>query len=674
MLRTSTLLLLFSLAVTPLAAQQEDPALAELLENFFRDNEGAGESDAQIFLERLDMLRQDPLDLNTASREELSSLQIISDVQVAQLLEYRTKLGALLSIYELQAVPFWETDDIRRLMPFVKVGNGSLDQRAKPLRAGFVQGDNELLLRAGRNVPTRVAEGAEGGPNSWALRYRHTFDGRLRFGFTAESDAGEAVFRKSNPQGFDFYSAHLFLNNTGGRFLKTLAIGDYSARMGQGLLLQTGFSPGKSAESTNSLLRSSRKLGAYSAFGEAFFLRGAGAIVSVTKHIDVQVFGSYRRRDASVDTIDADTDEVRFSSIVLSGLHRTPQEIEKEGVVTESLAGASVTWNHENGQISVNALHLRFDKPFEPTLRPYRLYSFTGKQLTGLSLDYQHRFRNSIFFGETARSDNGGIASLNGVLLAADRRVTFGLVHRYFQPEYQAVYAAPFAEVSGAANERGLYAGIEVRPSKPWKINAYADLWRHPWLRFGIDAPSSGNEYLVRILWQPQRSVQTYLIAQHETKESNAAAPENGLIAVSRNRFRWHIGFKVSNGVELRSRVEYNHVRTEGQSASTGFLAYQEAVVKPRNVPVSGTVRYAIFDTKSFDSRIYTFENDLFSAVSIPGFSGQGSRYYFNLTWRARKNLRVEGRYETTYLNRAITSGTKAGRQTAFKFQVRLGF
>jgi hypothetical protein len=114
---------------------------------------------------------------------------------------------------------------------------------------------------------------------------------------------------------------------------------------------------------------------------------------------------------------------------------------------------------------------------------------------------------------------------------------------------------------------------------------------------------------------------------------------------------------------------------TEGNNArSAGFLAYQEALCKPKGFPVSGAVRYAVFDTENFDTRVFSFENDLFSAVSIPGFAGRGSRYYLNLTWRIQKNWRLEGRVETTYLQRAVTSGTVAGRQTVYKVQMRNSF
>jgi hypothetical protein len=57
-------------------------------------------------------------------------------------------------------------------------------------------------------------------------------------------------------------------------------------------------------------------------------------------------------------------------------------------------------------------------------------------------------------------------------------------------------------KVSGASNEKGLFLGADVRWTRRWQINAYADVWRHPWLRYGVNAPSAGHEYLARVQWQ----------------------------------------------------------------------------------------------------------------------------------------------------------------------------
>ena len=124
--------------------------------------------------------------------------------------------------------------------------------------------------------------------------------------------------------------------------------------------------------------------------------------------------------------------------------------------------------------------------------------------------------------------------------------------------------------------------------------------------------------------------------------------------------------------LDLRTRAEWMRFREDTDlPRSKGFLAYQEAVCKPKGFPVSGAVRFAVFDTDDYDTRVYAFENDVFSAVSIPGFAGRGSRMYVNLMWRINKQWRIEGRGETTYLSKSVTTGTTAGRRTVWKLLVQ---
>lgn len=658
-------------------SQNDDPSSAELLENFFRDNEFASESDAQQFLENLDMWRDRPLDLNRAGREELLALHLLSEMQVEDFLRYRTQFGPLLNEYELQAVPNWDLADIRRITPYVRVSTG-IDTRNQDILKGFTSGDNELLLRWGRPNPPNystfgVSREVEGGPNAVAVRFRHTFDSRLRFGFTAESDPGEAIFNKSNPHGFDFYSAHLFVQNLNDR-VKALALGDYSARFGQGLLLQTGFSPGKSAE-TVSVARGGRKINGYAAFGEAFFFRGAAATIAVNKKVEFTALYSNRRRDGNIRNPGVDDQEFAdqiFTSLQTSGLHRDQNEIADEKALREQVAGLSATYQGRLGQVTANALHIRYDKPWMPDLAAYRRYAFQGKQLNGASLDYHLRWRNFFAFGETARSDNGGMSTINGLLLSAHRNVTLSAVHRALAKDYQSVYAAPFAEVSGASNEQGLFLGADIRWTRRWQINFYADAWRHPWLRFGVSGPSRGREYLARVQWQKGKNFSVYALFSSETKERDSDVAEvSGLAEHRRDRLRLHMVNKINRTLEVRSRIEWSLYKIENQRPAAGYLAFQEAVVKPMGSRVSGVLRYTIFDTRDYDSRIYAFENDLFAAVSIPAFAGRGTRYYLNLQWNITRRLRLEARVEETNVLRSATTTSTAGKERYWKLQAR---
>jgi hypothetical protein len=656
-----------------LKGQQEEQMNQEILENFFRDNEQATESDAQMLIEYLENMRNTPLDLNKISREELYSLHVINQLQIEQFFNYRDQFGPFLNAFELQAIPGLELSDIRRLLVFTKVGGG-MDKRNTSLVKGLWQGDNELLIRYGRQDPYLFNSVTEGSPDALAIRYRHSFDNRIRFGFTAEKDAGEALFKGSNRHGFDFYSGHLFIQNAN-KTVRALALGDFSARFGQGLLLQTGFAPGKSAE-TVSIARGGRKINHYAAFGESFFFRGAATTLALHKNLELTLLYSSRQRDGNVllpDTTDQEFDEIAFSALQTSGLHRTNAEIQDEGSIKENVGGVNVNYVFKNGQIGLNGLYIHYDKPWTPSAAGYRRFVFQGQSLAATSLDYSWRRRNWFFFGETARSDNGAIASTNGVLLSADRHVTLTAVHRALPKDYQSIYANPVAEVTGAANEQGLYLGADIRWVRRWQINVYADVWRHPWLRFGVSSPSTGHEYLARVIWTKSKTFSAYALFQSETKERDSDLETfTGLVPQRRDRFRLHATYKVHSAVELRSRIEWTTFHVPSTDPTYGFIAYQEAVFKPLGFPVSGTFRYASYSTDNFDTRVFAYENDIFSAVSIPAFSGSGSRYYLNLQWRATPWLRFEGRVEQTIQNVVVTSTAFTGKTTFWKILARI--
>ena len=684
-LRATFLTALFCLLLSPtLLAQSDEQAIEELLENFFRDNEEASESDGQTFLENLEAYRDRPLNLNRATAEDLLDMRLLNDIQVANFIQYRAQFGPFLNAYELQAVPGWDLDDIRRMLLFSKISTG-LETRNTLIIRGFAEGENELLLRAGRTVPVNysvfgtdgqgVGSNVEGGPIASGLRYRHNFDNRLRFGLTAENDAGEAFFKKSNPQGFDFYSFHLLAQNLN-RTVRTIALGDFTARFGQGLMLQLGFSANKSSESV-SITRGGYKLRHYGGFGEARFFRGAATTLAFGKHWEVTALYSNRRRDGNVmlpDTLDAEPDDdIAFTSLQTSGLHRTPSEIADENALHEQVGGLSATYLWRDGQVTANGLSIRYDKPWEPQTAAYRLYTFRGQQLDAASVDYNWRRYNWQFFGETARSSNGGMATLNGLLLTPDPHVTLAALHRSLGKDYQSIYGNPFAEATGASNEQGLYLGAEIRYIRRWKINLYADVWRNPWLRFGVSAPSGGREYLAQVHWTKSKTFSAYASWRSEVKERDSNVEGvPGLVEIRKDRMRVHAVYKVSRAVELRSRIELTTAQLADFERTNGFIAYQEAVIKPLGSPVSAALRYALFDTDDFDTRVYTFETDPFTAFSVPAFSGRGSRYYVNLQWRITRWLRLEGRVDQTNWVRAVTSTGYEGKRMGYKVLLRM--
>jgi hypothetical protein len=651
--------------------QTDDPVIGETLESYYRSLEQPLESDARDYVETLEYCRSHPLDLNAAGREDLENLRLFSPILINHFLEYRTALGPLLHACELQAIPGWELPDIRRLLEFASVRTG-IESRQTPLLKGLYLGTNECLLRWNRPFPPPYGTmPVEGGPNGLAFRYRHVFDGRIRYGITAENDPGEAFFKGSNRNGFDFYSAHFFIQNPGHLF-KTIAIGDYTARLGQGLLLQNGFAPGKTAE-TVLIARNGRRINPYSSFGEAYFLRGGATTLSLGKHLELTTLFSNKRRDANLpvaDTSSAFTDYA-FTSVQASGLHRSPGEVSDEKSIREIIGGVNANYINKNGQIGLNGLFIHYDKAWNPSPASYHQFTFRGHQIFGLSADYNWKRHNWYFFGETARSDNGAIASVNGVLVTPDPHVTISALHRYYPAAYQSVYALPFAESSGASNEQGLFLGADIRWIRRWQVNFYADAWRSPWIRFGASGPSRGHEYVARIIWTQSKSFVAYAQWQTKTKEADGS---EGLTENTLARFRIHTNYKANRMVELRSRAEWTVFHAGKGPSARGFAAYQEVIYKPLGLPFHGSFRYMVFGTDDYNTRVFTFEDDVSGSVSLPAFSGKGSRYYFNLNWRINKWMRLEARFEQTRQVAVVSGSDAIGNSSVWKIQARMAF
>jgi hypothetical protein len=639
----------------------ESADFQDLIEEFVLGNEDEN-FDFNTLLEDIEHYRRRPLDLNKASAEQLREIKLLSDIQINRLLEYRSYAGDLLAIFELQAIPGFDLATIRRILPFVRVGGDAFQSRTD-LWSMFTESKQELYLRAGRILESQrgfePSTGTStnrflGDPYNLFMRYRHVYENKLSLGFTAQKDPGEEFFRGSNPYGFDFYSAHFFLRDFNSK-LKSLAIGDFAVSFGQGLLIHSGFGARKSAFVMN-IKRGARTLRPYTSIDENNFMRGAGITYALKRELELTAFVSYKRRDANIqtDTLeDIDENLSFFTSILASGLHRTPNEIANRGALGHFTAGTSLIYDVGKFRLGWNTLYDRFDQPFERNRQPYNQFLFSGRELLNTSLDYTYIYRNFHFFGETAVSNNGAVATLNGIMAGVDRKMDIAILQRYFPRDYHAIIPNVFAETTLANNEQGIYLGMEIKPDKYWRLSAYVDLWQHPWMRFQVDAPSNGQEYFARLTYTLKRRSEIYIQYRVKTRERNDGSEEaiknRLLFAHTREQFRLNINNKVSKSLELRTRLETSLYQIADGTPTRGFMVLQDIIYKPIGFPMSFTTRFSVFDVEDFNSRIYAFENDLIYSFSIPAFFNQGMRYYLMLRYRGFKKVSIEARFAQTY-------------------------
>ena len=217
---------------------QEIPANTEQqLENLTDADQTETEDDSYVV--QLQYFKKHPLNLNEAGADELRELFFLTDLQIESLISYRDLLGKFISIYELQAIPAWDIGTIKKVLPFVALDHPL--STMEDLRERFAGGDHGLLLRFAQELEKskgydKTLQGSKylGGPQRLFLRYRYQYKNLLQYGVVAEKDAGEQFFKGGQPYGFDFYSFHLFATKLGR--IQSLAIGDFTVNMGQGLI------------------------------------------------------------------------------------------------------------------------------------------------------------------------------------------------------------------------------------------------------------------------------------------------------------------------------------------------------------------------------------------------------------------------------------------------------
>jgi Helix-hairpin-helix motif len=660
--------------------QDIPPATEQQLENLTDVDQAETEDDS--YLQQLEQYRRNPINLNVAEASELRELRILTDLQIANLISYRRLFGKFISIYEVQAIPTWDVGTLRKLLPFITIASPISFKDDFANR--FQEGDHSFLLRF-----TQVLEEAKGfdksttgskylgSPQRLFFRYRYTYKNLLQYGLVGDKDAGEQFFKGAQKKGFDFYSFHLFARNMGN--IKALALGDFTVNMGQGLTQWQSLAFKKSVD-VMGVKRQSTVLRPYNSAGEYNFNRGAGITFRKGK-IETTVFASIRQLSANfvADTVNF---EDYISSFQTSGYHRTEAEIADRNKLRQTSFGGNVKYTGNRWHIGINGVNYQFSKPVQKRDEPYNIFAISGKNWYNLSVDYSYTYKNFHFFGEAAADKNFNKAFLNGLLISVDSRVDVSVVHRSIGKNYQAMNGNAFTENVYPTNEKGLYAGITIRPAVAWRFDAYADLYKFPWLKSQVDAPSYGKDFLAQLTYTPNRQVEIYTRFRNETKQSNQTdntTVTNYLVTLPRQNWRTQISYKINPSITLRHRMELVWYDKNGNLPENGFLTFFDFVYKPLMKPFSGVLRLQYFETDGYNSRLYAYENDVLYSYSIPVFYDKGYRYYMTLNYDMTKKVSFWMRLaQTIYPGKSsVGSGLDeitGNRKTEIKLQARYLF
>jgi hypothetical protein len=171
-----------------------------------------------------------PLNINLVTEIELQSSLLFSAEQITSFLAFRKQIGYFQSILELQTIPSWDLEFLRRIQDFV-VCNPTNPSWWKPSSS-----EHQILFKTDWTAETkkgftepdlRSKTRYVGDRTNQILRYRGQLNANLRVGFLVQKDAGEKNLS-------DFSSGFIEFKSKG--ILEKVILGDFVNQWGQGLV------------------------------------------------------------------------------------------------------------------------------------------------------------------------------------------------------------------------------------------------------------------------------------------------------------------------------------------------------------------------------------------------------------------------------------------------------
>lgn len=627
-----TILLFFATAI---AAHPESTHDWQKYFILYAESESLSSSTIEATYDQLYALEANPLNLNTATREELEALPFLTDRNVEDILEYINRHGPLKTMGELLLIKSIDYNQRQLLQAFTYAGDKQKPQFPS-LKNILKYGKSDILATA--KIPFYRRKGDINGYMGYQykhnLRYDFTYSDHVRLGFLGAQDAGEPFFSGQNSLGYDFYSFYLVLKRLG--CLQTLAVGRYRVKFGLGLVVNNNYSFGKLSALT-SLQSAASNIRAHASLSDANYMQGVAATVSATKNIDVSAFVSYRKFDATLNK------DSTIATILSSGYHRTETELSKKNNSTNFTAGGNISFRRSGFHIGATACYTSLDRELKPNTKAfYRRYYPAGKSFFNVGVDYGYINHWLAFSGETATGDCHAIATLNMLTLRVTDLLDITALYRNYSYKYVSLLSNSFSECGDVRNEQGAFLGASWRPIIGMTVYAYTDYAYFTWPRYQASQSSACLDNLVQVTYSSSDWMFTaryrLKIRQKDNKEKTSLTNKTD------HRARLSAA---CNGTVWQLRTQADAVLSSFNDRSFGWMLTQGIgynAIKRLKLNISA----GYFDTDGYDARVYTYERGLRYSSFFPSFYGQGIRFTFHADLAPCKQFSLVAKVGTT--------------------------
>lgn len=521
--------------------------------------------------------KNEPLQLNKASMDDLVLLPGVSSIMAHQVIEYRARVKEIKSPFELLELPAWTISHVRRITPLVdfKASNFQNDQTRRYWK-------HEIMLRTKFGTDQiffRNLGHHEGDLGYGYLLYRGQLGELFQWGLSSEKDPGEG-FSKGlespiHRSGFIQWNPNFRLKKF---VLKHIWIGSFRLSWGRGLVNGEGFrgSLGPQIRSSGTILVRGHASSAETGYQNGILTQGRFGFV------DWGVWKSRTPRHIKLDTL-----QNQFNTAYTDGLFASSDKSRWWNSSHEKRTGVYLLGSSR--QWSIGGLIEK--RNWESRILPQSIM----QQQIRKSIQFTRRWSRLTGFFEWGR--------------IGDRE----------KLEFQTLWV----------------------PDDQWKLRLtfhrtpYREMLSDP--RFMFDIGPQGQEFVrIEQWWNPVPRLRFYWTAYREWENSFwASRIEYGLseqltsqidFRVRKERVDGRLQFRKSwPKVQVTVRNQWNQSK-----GGQGVLTYLDIQWK-RSSHSRIYLRWTSYSSSDFEHRLYVYENDLLYTFSVPAFHGKGQRVY--LMW-----------------------------------------
>lgn len=594
--------------------------------------------------EQLSFIASNPININTATRDELEALPFLSVTQVENLLEYIFDYGELKSIYELSLIKGWNGSTLMMSVPFLTVKPVIKEHKFSFKDIGRF-GKSSVYVRAGGTLQKR--KGYENGKylgKPYSLLTKFYFKHKdFSVGLLGSKSEGEPFDFKYN-KGFDFYSSHIAFMNIS-KHIKGVYIGDYRLQFGQGLIFKSTSSFSTSAF-TNSIIYSDNIKPSYSS-SETGYFRGI-ALAFGGKSFNINLMTSHTQYNKN------------------EGYHRTESDFEKRYQTPSYMLGGNFSFFGRYYKIGFTGYYDFYDKAFN------------------VGVDYRFRIKFFNFAGEVAIDRNLKVATINSMSVYCNDKVSLITLFRYYPLGFHTKFGNAYSRNS-VTDETGFAIGVETSPFKNWKFNFIADIFNISFTKYNVNKPSVGFIFNFKAFYSTSENNSGYfkynVLCREKNFNSDASLKKTG--TYFKHSFSLNYNLILKERITIKSTLSSSVYAFDSLSNNLhltyGYMLSFAGGWRTLNNLFSFLSGATFFDIPDYDNRIYNYEPSVLYSYASEQYYGIGCRFFLVLKFIPVKGLNIEFKTSDTYFidRNVIGSGNdeiKGNHKSQFLGVVRYNF